>query len=170
MVDAKLVAKYAAAISRPTRSRRKAAGLANVHYLRHGRFFVLLATAGKHSFFEEEAGLIRDAREVPLKYGGYSMSFRAGHPCVRIEERVYRNLKGYFTAVAVHRSREWLEAALGSLRFEPYAPVRRQLLAVLRAVNAKRSAAGFEPVRKSCLQLGRRLSVPFGTERSRRAA
>ena len=78
----------AAANSRATRSRRKAAGLANVHYIRHRRFFVLAATCGKLAFFDEEAGSIRDVREVPVKFAGYSLSFRGGHPCVRIEDRL----------------------------------------------------------------------------------
>lgn len=162
LIDEKLIAKYGVAISRPTRSRRKAAGLANVHYIRHERFFVLLATAGKHVFFEEEEATIRDAREAPVKYSGYSISFHGGHPSVRIEDQLYRDLKAYFTELAVHRSRDWLETSLGGLRFEPYAPVRRQLLAVLRAVNRRRSEAQFEAVPKSCLRLGRRLSIPFG--------
>lgn len=47
-IDAKLVAKYGAHLSRQQRARRKLAGLANVHYLRCGRWWVLLATHGKH--------------------------------------------------------------------------------------------------------------------------
>jgi hypothetical protein len=35
--------------SKWARARRKAKGLANVAYLRHGRFFVLLATEGMFS-------------------------------------------------------------------------------------------------------------------------
>lgn len=163
LIDEKLIAKYGAAVSRATRSRRKAAGLSNVHYIRHRDFFVLLATAGKHTFFEEERATIRDAREVPVKYSGYSISFRGGHPSVRIEDQLYRDLKAYYSEIAVHRSGEWLEAELGKLRFEPYAPIRRQLLAILREVNRRRDAAGSEAVPKNCLQLGRHLSPPFGT-------
>jgi hypothetical protein len=40
---------------------------------------VLLATPGRHPFFTEEASVIRDARRVPIEFGGYSLSFRGGH-------------------------------------------------------------------------------------------
>lgn len=37
MIDAKLIEKYGVAVSRQTRSRHKALGFANVHYLRYRR-------------------------------------------------------------------------------------------------------------------------------------
>src|SRR5437762_11820051 len=77
-VDEKLVAKYGLASGKTSRARRKAAGLANVQYLRYGRLFVLLSTPGKHPIFDEEREFIRDARKVPIKFGGYSISYRAG--------------------------------------------------------------------------------------------
>src|SRR5262245_16484713 len=43
-VDRKLMEKYGLQISRQQRARRKLGGLANVHYLRLERFWVLLAT------------------------------------------------------------------------------------------------------------------------------
>src|SRR5262245_22554809 len=52
-VDEKLVSKYGLAVSKWVRARRKRAGLANIAYLRHRRFFVLVATHGAHPFFEE---------------------------------------------------------------------------------------------------------------------
>ena len=78
-VDAKLIGKYDIDLPRATRSRRKRLGYANLHYLRHGRFFVLIATHGKHRFFEEEAACIRDIRRVPLRFAGYSISYRRGN-------------------------------------------------------------------------------------------
>lgn len=47
------------------------------------------------------------------------------------------------------------------LRFEPYAPVRRQLLNLLRTVNRTRKRAGFEPLPVECLRLKRRIYRPF---------
>jgi hypothetical protein len=82
-VDQRLIAKYGIAIGKTAWARRKAAGLANVQYLRYGRTFVLLATHGRHPFFEREGNLVRDVREVPIKFGGYAISYRAGHPHVR---------------------------------------------------------------------------------------
>jgi hypothetical protein len=47
------------------------------------------------------------------------------------------------------------------LPFEPYAPVRQQLLIILRAVNRARKAAGLEPVPWTCIRLKRRIYRPF---------
>src|SRR5215475_6096161 len=57
-VDEKLITKYGIAIGKTARARRKAAGFANVQYIRFRQSFVLLATPGKHRFFEEERSFI----------------------------------------------------------------------------------------------------------------
>jgi len=160
-VDDKLVTRYQIDLSKWARARRKRAGLANLQYLRFGRFFVLLATHGIHPFFEEEALSIRDARNTPIRFRGYAISYRNGHPHVRIEQEQYKRLRAYFLDLALHRSAERLEQELGELPFEPYAPVRRQLLNVLRAVNRDRKRAGFRPVSSSCLRFKRRICRPF---------
>ena len=160
-VDEKLVARYQIDLSKWARARRKRAGLANLQYLRYGRLFVLLATRGAHGFFEEEASSIRDARKTPIRFRGYSMSYRNGHPHVRIEQEEYKRLKAYFLELALHRSAERLGSELARLPFEPYAPVRVQLLAVLRSINRERKRAGFEPVPKSCFRFVRRVCRPF---------
>lgn len=161
VVDAKLFERYGVGISQWARARRKRAGFASVRYLRHGRFFVLMATHGKHPLFEQEQD-IRDIRRRPLKYGGYSVSYRwssvtgRSHASVRIEREEYLALKSYFLALAKHRSVEHLEELFRSLPYEPYAPIRRQFLTVLRAVNRERAAAGFEAVPARCLRFKRR--------------
>lgn len=161
-IDEKLVSKYGINISRASRSRRKAAGFANIHYLRYDRFFVLVATHGRHAFFEEEASRIRDAREKPLRFAGYSISHRGGHPHVRIDQEVYLDLKAHFLEMAVHRSTESLEATFRArLHYEPYAPVRAQTLSIWRAVNAKRRTAGYEPISRSCAWFSRKGELPF---------
>src|SRR5262245_25058525 len=66
-VDRKLIDRYEIAVSKWARTRRRGQGKANLHYLRFGRFFVLLATHGDHPFFAQEAAVIRDARRVPIK-------------------------------------------------------------------------------------------------------
>jgi hypothetical protein len=162
-VDRKLISKYGIDISKWSRARRKAAGLANLHYLRHGRFFVLIATHGKHAFFDEERSTFKDVRETPIKFASYSISFRGGHPHVRIERETYLALKTYLTGMAL-RARERLEREFRSLPFEAYAPVRRQLLSMLGAVNRKRREAGFEELPLTCLRLKRRQVKPFGGE------
>jgi hypothetical protein len=163
-IDEKLVDRYGALVSKAARSRRKALGLANVQYIRFRNRFLILATHGKHEFFELEAGQIRDAREMPIKAFGYSISFRSGHPHVRIEQQRYLELRAYFADLAVHRRREWLEAQFGRLRYEPYAPVRSQLHCILRDVNNRRKLGGFELLPSSCIRSRRRIIAPFGTE------
>ncbi len=48
---------------------------------------------------------------------------------------------------------------LVQLLLEPYAPIRRQLLNILRAVNTKRKLAGKGPVPTSALRLRRRVAA-----------
>jgi hypothetical protein len=175
-VDHKLIAKYGIAVSESTRARRKRLGRANLQYIRHGRFFVIMATKGKHEFFAAEANSIRDIRHYPLQYSGYSISYRRGgrtragepdrkwHAHVQIERRRYLELKARFLELAVHRSADNLALAFYRLPFEPYAPVRRQLLNLLRVVNRARRKAGFQPVPIEVLPLRRRIVRPFGDD------
>jgi hypothetical protein len=165
-VDQKLIERYGIEVSKYVRARRKRAGLANVQYLRLGDVYVLLATKGEHPFFAAEGKCVRDLRRVPLKVFGYAVSYRVnggrGHASVRIERQLYRELKAYFEALAVHRSMEGLAVELRELPFAPYAPVKRQLLMVVNAVNRLRRAAGFEPVPVAVLRLRRSPVKPFG--------
>lgn len=160
-IDQKLIGRYGIDISKWARARRKQAGFANLRYLRFDRFFVLLATHGAHPFFEEEAASIQDVRRTPIRFGGYAVSFRGGHPHVRIEQEEYKQLKAYFLNLAAHRSVATLERELSRVNFEPYAPVRRQLLCVLRAVNGARKTAGFVPVTGPVFRFRRKVYRPF---------
>lgn len=172
-VDAKLVAKYEIGVSESTRARRKRLGKANLQYLRHERFFVILATEGRHPFFELEAGAIRDIRRVPIKFHGYSISYRPGgrtrsgerdprwHAHVEIARERYKEIRDHLLELARHRVAAKLVMEFYGLPFEPYAPVRRQMLNLLRAVNRVRKAAGFELLPKESLPLRRRVVRPF---------
>lgn len=160
-LDEKLVTKYGISASKGARARRKALGFANVQYLRYKNWFVLLATPGKHEFFILESGQIQDAREIPIKLFGYAVSYRNGHPHVRIDQRKYLELKAWLADVAVHRKSEWLEQQFRRLEYEPYAPVRSQLSCILRDVNRRRKTAQFELVPSSCLRTRRRIESPF---------
>ena len=163
-IDRKLMSRYDIDVSKFTRARRKKAGLANVHYLRHKRFFVLLATYGRHPFFDEERDLIRDARETPIKYEGYAVSYRAGRACVRIDRGTELNLKAYFEDIATKQSAASISRQFRRLPFQPYAPVRVQLLEMLREVNRLRKAAGLEQVPVTSVRWKRWIVKPFGED------
>jgi hypothetical protein len=161
-IDRKLIGQYGIDVSKFTRARRKKSGLANVHYLRHKRFFVLLATHGQHVFFERERDLIRDAREVPISYEGYSVSYRGGRPCVRIDRGTELNLRAYFEDIATKQSAANISRQFRRLPFQPYGPVREQLLDMLGEVNRARKVAGLERVPVTSVRWKRWIVKPFG--------
>lgn len=178
-VDEKLIQKYGIGVSRQSRARRRAVGIANVHYLRFDRQFVLLATHGHHPFYDDEAANIRDARRVPIKFHGYSIkvqrggylrrvdsnvpAVRDGKPRVRVQigRETYLSLKAYFVDAAVRQSAERLAAELFSVPFEPYARVRQQMLNILRMVNYTRQSFGMEGLGSDVLRYKRRIVSPF---------
>jgi len=160
-LDAKLVERYGIDLSRWSRVRRKRSGHANLHYIRHGRFFLLLATHGRHPFFEQEGSQVRDARKSPVRYAGYALSFRGGHSHVRIDLEEYRNLKAMLLDLAPRRPSGVLASMFWRMPYEPYAPVRRQLLNLWRAVNRVRGVAGLPMLPVECLRLRRRILRPF---------
>jgi hypothetical protein len=160
-VDQKLIQRYGIGISKWARARRKQNGGANLHYLRHDRFFVLLSTHGRHPFFEAEGHVVRDARRSPIRFHGYSISYRGGHPHVRIDQEKYLELRAYFVGIAVHRSADAIARELGNLAFRPYAPIRRQLLCILRAVNLRRKTAGLDLVSSRCFNFEPHSVRPF---------
>ncbi|MCC6968969.1 MAG: hypothetical protein IT434_01995 [Phycisphaerales bacterium] len=162
VVDRKLIDRYGIDVSKWTRARRKRSGFANVHYLRHGRFFMLLATHGLHPLFEREAGVLKDCRRAPIRFAGYSISHRGGHAHVRIDKQIYLEFKAWMLERSSFLSVEQLCRAFRAAPFEPYAPVRRQLLTVWRAVNRARRAASLEPLPVQCIRLRRRIMQPFG--------
>ncbi|MBX9787500.1 MAG: hypothetical protein K2Y37_01165 [Pirellulales bacterium] len=186
-VDRKLIRKYGVDRSRQSRARRKQAGFANLHYLRFDRYWVLLATHGAHEFFELEARNIRDVRRVGIQFKGYSIGVKKGgfvrkkdrkepaHPDnkyrvrVQIAAKRYREMKAYFVDIATHRSVDALASELYNVPFEPYAPVRQQMLNILRLVNRVRKEASYELVPPTVLRYLRRIVKPFqsGLDRER---
>lgn len=178
-IDRKILSKYGIEISKQQRARRKLQGAANLHYLRHGNFFIVVATHGKHLFFEQEAKSVRDIRRVPLQFHGYSISVKRGgflkkeegeaEPTedkrhrvrVLIGREAFNDLSSELLDLATHRTAEKLRWAFWNQPFEPYAPIRRQLLRVLRAVNAKRAAMGYEKLPSDCIRYRRNIVKPF---------
>ena len=178
-IDQKLLAKYGVELSRQQRARRKQAGQANLHYLRWEREWILLATRGEHRFFAEETQNIRDVRRDPIQIGDYSLRVARGNflrtadnadtptadYCHRVRVQIrrekYLDLCAYFIDVAGRRSAESLSRELYLLPIEPYAPVRKQLLNLLRLVNEARKQAGLAKLDPECLRYRREIVKPF---------
>jgi hypothetical protein len=160
-IDTKLLERYGIAVSKWSRARRKRAGIASIQYLRHEARFILLATHGEHPFFAEEGECIRDCRRVPIKVYGYAVSSKNGHAHVRIELGEFRRLKARVLELAVHRNAKSLADLFWSLPFEPYAPVRRQLLQLVKMCNIRRRQAGFDELPWSALRFRRTITRPF---------
>lgn len=160
-IDRKLIERYDVGLSKWAKARRRAKGLAAVQYLRHGRFFLLLATHGRHAFFDEEHRVLRDARRRPILFAGYAIGWRGGHAHVRIAKPEFERLRSELSAAALVSIPLQLEARFRALRFEPYAPVRRQVLSLYRAVNRLRRTAGMESIAIDCVRMRRRIRRPF---------
>jgi hypothetical protein len=100
-VDETIISKYNIRKCWRHRADQKARGLANLQYIRHGAFYVIIATKGRHAFKVMEQENLRDIRETPLHvpiamarhavprkkkrkkpqvpvFEGYSISFRRG--------------------------------------------------------------------------------------------
>lgn len=172
-IDTKIITKYRINVSESTRVRRKRAGQANLQYIRHESTFVILATKGEHRFFEEEANLIRDFRRIPLRYAGYSISYKRGgrtrdgrpdekwHSHVAIDRPQFLELRAWFSEIARRESTHRMALAFYNLPIAPYAPVRRQLLLLHREVNRVRKKAGKPQLPVEVLPMRRRVVRPF---------
>jgi hypothetical protein len=85
------------------------------------------------------------------------------HSRVEIERRTYRRLRAYFLNIATHRSVESLCRELLEIPYQPYAPIRQQLLALVRDINRVRRTAGCKSdVPYGALNLKRVQIHPFG--------
>lgn len=165
-VDRVLLRRYGVALSRWQRARRKVLGKANVHYLRYNGFWVLLANHGEHEFFEREKTVIRDVRREPIAFAGYSIGYGDGvdgtsHVSVRIHQNEYKWLRQWMTQFAAGASTQEVAEEFRRLRFEPYAPVVRQLFNILRATNRVLRDEGRAPVEASVIRLRRKVVRPF---------
>ena len=148
-VDAKIIEKYGLNISKWQRARQRRQGKAGVQYLRCLRRFVISATHGEHQFFEEERSAVFDIRRVPLKFGGYSISYRPGRRgrwfvSVRIEYARFLQLKEYLLDRARMAPVDDLVSEFRSFSFPPFAPVRWQVFFLVRRMNELRRVAGRE--------------------------
>jgi len=171
-VDRNIIDRWRIDLPRRQRILRKHQGRANLHYLRHDRFFVILATGGQHEFKQHNAASLRCIKNDRLFYGGYSVRYaQAGYKSrakwkdpniaerdpkrrahVRIERREYEALRAQFLELALHRSVDYLRAVFWNVPFDAYQPVQWQLHVIRREVNALRKTAGIEPLSPDCVR------------------
>jgi hypothetical protein len=81
VIDRKLIAKYGIDVSEWERRHRKQRGVANAHYLRYQQWFILLVSEGHHALKQPsakggEGEHLRDCRRTPIRFHGYSISYR----------------------------------------------------------------------------------------------
>lgn len=187
-LDAKLLAKYDVAKTEGARRWRKSQGLGNVQYVRFQESWILLATHGDHPIRDGEGNNLKDVRRAPIRIGDYAVWVKRGNFLKRFSEdgqatpdgkwrvRVliarepYRELCAYFLSMACHRRADALAEELSQLPYEPYAPVRKQLLKLLRLINARRQAAGFSRVPADALRFRRQIVRSFAPPGERRTA
>ena len=183
-VDAKLLERYGVAKTRKDRYRRKRAGLANVHYIRFENHWLMLCSKGEHEWFQREGENIRDVRRDAIHFMGYSIRLRRGlykpHRCkvdrggppekddkfrvrVQIGQKAYRDLRAEFLEVA-RKSPALLAHLFWNVPFEPYAPIRQQLLRLLCDVNVRRKRAGLTRISTKVIRYKRRIVKPFEVE------
>jgi hypothetical protein len=178
MRDQRMLSYYEAQLPKWTRERRKKRGLANFRYLRYEEWFIVLATDGQApKFWNEDRQRIRDVRNAPIRFKGYSISYRQGgwkdrrkwsdpavrepdmkwHVRVQLDGETFNGVKAYFLNIATHRQADFLAREFAELSFQPYRPVREQLFQVLRAVNRARCQAGYQRVPASVIRFQRRI-------------
>jgi len=110
---------------------------------------------------------------IPIRYAGYSISYKPGgrkrdgsnddkwHSHVEIDREQYLDLRAWFSERALRDSQDKLANAFYQLPIAPYAPVRRQMLMMLREVNRVRKVAGKKQLPSEILPLRRKVVKPF---------
>lgn len=182
-VDEKLLNLYDIRKTRSQRYRAKQAGKANLQYIRFENNWLMLATHGKHRWMELESNNIRDcSRDQPILFQGYSIRLKAGlylpYRCrndrnkaerdnklrvrVQIDRGTFRDLKAEFLSVCKNRRPDWLAAKFYNLPFEPYAPIRQQILTLLFHVNQALKKSGRKPINPKAIRFIRKQVLPFG--------
>lgn len=177
-LERKLEELYRYRLTKHQRLRRKRQGLANLHLVRYGRFYVMFATPGRHeAWYEQEewprevrlrrGNRIKDIRLEPLRFEGYQIGVRRSlrdgknHLSVRIQKEEFEGLRAYFLQLACVRSIANLRWELGTVPFEPYSGVTRQLWKIVREMNGLRKTQGLKPLPMSAPRLVRKVVKTF---------
>jgi len=181
-IDEKLLSRYSIRKTDAQRYRAKLRGEANIQYIRFERDWLMLATAGSHAWKEKEAGNIKDcSRGEPIEFQGYSIYLKKGlYKPVRcrrdrtvcelddkkrvrvvIGRDAFRDLKAEILSLAKKRNANWIAAKFWHIPFEPYAPIRQQLLKLLFYVNQTRKRHGLPTINTKVIRFKRTIVKPF---------
>ena len=181
--DRKIITRYPVVMKASRRYSRKKRDIINVAYLRYERYWIMLATRGKHEETKEglwdwraaEAMNIRNCRRgQPIRFFGYSISSGRGDYIlkrkmrnpdgpperdnkyrvrVQISRKALQQLRTELLSQARIRREDWFRSYFWNLPYEPYAPVRKQLLRLLRQINASRSAVGLSKLPSDIIRM-----------------
>ena len=102
-IDRKIIEKYQVTHCRKTRKIRRDKGYASVHYVRFQNLFVIIASDGQSTFFEQENWT--DIRKTPIYVSGYSLGINRGKSCARIQGLRWNPLKKKFLDMAYYEHR-----------------------------------------------------------------
>jgi hypothetical protein len=184
VIDRKMTELYDTQVSKKIRQKRKANKdhrghpIANVRYLRvqGERWFILIAQMGRHPFFKKERGngdksRINDVRQVPIKFGGYSIGYYhyprmdggkgKWKSSVRIARGEYESLQRRMRSVAFRGRRDlhyWIQW-FRDLPYREWGGVLRQKYQLLKSLNQVRLQKGWPPVDRGAAISWQRKSV-----------
>jgi len=183
--DERMLKKYSIRKSEGQRYYAKSMGRANLQYIRFEHDWLMLGTYGRHKWKELEADNIRDCcrRSEPIMFQGYSIYWKDGQNrpfcCKRdregppekddkkrarvlIERGRFKEMKAEFVALAGKRRAGWIAAKFWNVPFEPYAPIRQQMLEILHAVNRRRTELGIKQrISTDVIRTHRKIVMPF---------
>ena len=142
-VEQRLARYYSITPCRVTRMRRRQAGEASMVMVRLEHVVVLLATPGRHRFFDEDKPV--DIRTTPLHVRGYSIGVRGGKPLVQVAPRRWKAIRRLGSAIALHNE---TKVADFMKRVSPFSfpGVVRQKVKLLAEINRRRKRAGLPVV------------------------
>lgn len=176
VLDRKMVDRYVTEGKAWRRKSRSRGGHANVHYLRCGRFYVLISTHGKkvggkpEKLFFDHATTIRDIRRKALTFWKYSIRYTFSETekrwkvNIRLHREAYQELRAELVQFSVRercRDSEAMEEKVRSLRLAWYRPVRAQVFRILQEVNRRRRYRGFDQIPATCIPKMRRPPIVF---------
>lgn len=199
-VDEKLLGRYSIRKTDAQRYRAKLRGEANIQYIRFERDWLMLASEGEHLWKKLEgkkdskgkSNIKNCSRGEPIEFHGYSIYLKNGlYKPVRcrrdravheldnkkrvrvvIGREAFKDLKAEFMSLAKKRSADWIAAKFWHVPYEPYAPIRQQLLKILFCVNQTRKNHGLPTINTKVIRFKRTIVKPFDelTDESEEAA